>query len=459
MKRKKQNNELLSRREFFKRTAQKTLPFMAALSLPSFLFSCGDDDPINNAEGCTDCTNSCSDSCSKVCMDNCENGNNNNASGCSDCSNNCSNTCSGSAKGNVGNIEYTAVDLGLSVLWASTNLGSEKPDEYPLQYYWGDATGEATKEEMVALINRAFPFEHKKEYTISNSQYDIAHTLCENGWRLPTRTEIYELCEFCTSQYENRNGVDGVKIEGPNGNSIFVACLYSSTKQGWCLSDRSSCWTYSDGDERNYTELFFDGDKDWKLQTIASTSSKDGANFVSRGAVRPVRNGGSGCTECAAGCTTLCTVTCTNSCGEACSTGCTDSCKYGCNDTCKESCKDTCKGNCKDTCKDNCGNSCVDSCSDGCKNECSGGCKNGCTGGCQGSCSNSCTGDCKEQCSSFCAVSCSNDCSGGCRGGCLGSCENTCENACPQSCGAQCGGSCGFNCSFSCGTTCHRTAF
>ena len=131
---KKQKDKLLSRREFFKRTAQKTLPFMAALSLPSFLFSCGDDDPINNAEGCTDCTNSCSDSCSKVCMDNCENGSNNSSSGCSDCSNNCkngcqescANDCKGESENNGGNngSKYTAIDLGLGVLWATFNVGA-----------------------------------------------------------------------------------------------------------------------------------------------------------------------------------------------------------------------------------------------------------------------------------------------------------------------------------------------
>lgn len=120
MKSKRQSYEFLSRREFFKRTAQKTLLFMADISL-FFLFGNEDNEPINNAGMCTERTNSCPYSGSDICMDNCENEKNNNSSGYPGYSNNYENSYSRLAQEDVRNIGYAAIDVELSTLWASTN--------------------------------------------------------------------------------------------------------------------------------------------------------------------------------------------------------------------------------------------------------------------------------------------------------------------------------------------------
>lgn len=406
MKREKQNDELLSRREFFKRTAQKILPFMAAMSLPSFLFSCGDDDPINNAEGCTDCTNSCSDSCSKVCMDNCENENSNNSSGCSDCSNECSVNCAedcnngaeGGNEGNVedptGEIEY-AVDLGLSVLWAAFNVGASTPDDDGEWAGWGDYTGKKTS------VNPSdYPNDNPPE-DISGTQYDIARVQWGDGWRLPSREEFGELRK-CTHEDFVLNGVKGIKVTGVNGNSLFLP-LGGMRHEGKLYStDGAFFWT---GEKRN------------------NDTHAYAYNFVSLGSVdlyrydqiriRPVLDKGNiiGCRECSSGCIAGCSSTCSGNCVGGCETSCTDSC--------------------------------INGCKDGCMDACQGGCKKECT----------------EGCISYCAASCSNDCGGGCRQECLGTCQGNCKNTCPSSCGAGCSSNCGFNCSWDCGHTCHKTAF
>ncbi len=55
-----------------------------------------------------------------------------------------------------------------------------------------------------------------------NAQYDAAVANWGGSWRMPTIGEMQELddnCEFESTQY---NGVDGIKVIGPNGNAIFL---------------------------------------------------------------------------------------------------------------------------------------------------------------------------------------------------------------------------------------------
>lgn len=477
MNNKDKHKELLSRRDFFRKAATSTLPFIAAMTIPSIFTSCSSE-PIPSKSGCDGCSSSCEGSCDKSCSGSCEEScagsSSNSGSSCSDCSSSCKNTCSttcsdsctGSSTGE-NNTEFVGVDLGLSVLWATFDIGSTKPDAYPQSYYWGDNTGKATKEEIKALISKQFPYENGKEFNISGTEYDIAHISIGNGWRLPTKIELDELCALCTYQYEKKNGIEGIKIKGPNGKSIFIAKNFATATYVERISSYSSCHTYENDDKRRaYYSLFYKEDNQ-QLEAIGFSYLLEGQDYVPRIAIRPVKSGGSGCNDCSSGCTTLCSKTCSGGCKETCSGSCKETCSEGCKEgclgeckeTCKYTCQTTCQNECKESCKNTCSSGCSTECTGGCKTGCSGGCKSGCTGGCQTGCSDSCKDQCKGNCSSYCAVSCSNDCSGDCRSGCLGSCEYSCQNTCEGQCTTGCGGSCGFSCSFSCGNTCHKTAF
>jgi hypothetical protein len=51
---------------------------------------------------------------------------------------------------------------------------------------------------------------------------DVAAVKWGGTWRMPTENEIDELCNNCTWTWITKNQVNGCKIEGPNGNCIFL---------------------------------------------------------------------------------------------------------------------------------------------------------------------------------------------------------------------------------------------
>ena len=109
------------------------------------------------------------------------------------------------------------VDLGLSVKWATCNVGAETPERYGNYYAWGEVE---TKSE----YTQANSLRYRKKISdfSGNPTYDVASFNWGGDWRMPTRNEILELKNNCTWIFTTQNGVKGCKVEGPNGNSIFI---------------------------------------------------------------------------------------------------------------------------------------------------------------------------------------------------------------------------------------------
>lgn len=114
------------------------------------------------------------------------------------------------------------VDLGLSVKWATCNLGADAPEVIGDYYAWGET---ATKNEYTDATY--FDSEYSI-YTISGkrniygSSRDAAYVNLGENWRMPTTEEIGELINSCTWQEEELNGVRGMRGTASNGNSIFL---------------------------------------------------------------------------------------------------------------------------------------------------------------------------------------------------------------------------------------------
>lgn len=108
-----------------------------------------------------------------------------------------------------------AVDLGLSVRWAEYNLGTRAPEESGFFFAWGE-----TKEKK--NYNEKSSKSIRKDYKDLSPKQDAATVLWGKDWRMPTDDEIYELIKKCTWELTELNGVEGFKVTGPNGNSIFL---------------------------------------------------------------------------------------------------------------------------------------------------------------------------------------------------------------------------------------------
>lgn len=124
------------------------------------------------------------------------------------------------------------VDLGLSVKWATCNVGAVKPSDYGDYFAWG---GISPKSKYI----QANTFTYKKSMNdiSGNPQYDAASANWGGTWRMPTRSEIDELVDKCTRKEMTYDGCNGYLITGPNGKSIFLPAT------GW----------------RDGSTLFFDG--------------------------------------------------------------------------------------------------------------------------------------------------------------------------------------------------------
>jgi hypothetical protein len=109
-----------------------------------------------------------------------------------------------------------AVDLGLSVKWASCNVGATKPEGYGGLYGWADPSGTKTSANLDDYPSANPPS------NISGTEYDMARARWGGNWRLPTKAEMQELVDSCTWTWTTQNGVNGYKVAGKNGNSIFL---------------------------------------------------------------------------------------------------------------------------------------------------------------------------------------------------------------------------------------------
>lgn len=371
MNNKNKHKELLTRREFFRKAAKGTLPFIAAMTLPSFLSSCGggNDDPINT--GCDGCSGSCEavcqESCSAGCKESCTNSNAN--SSCSDCSatcesgckEECSNTCKNSAKDNNDNSEendnHTAVDLGLGALWSTCNYGATSEEDFGKYVCWADPTGEKTTSYEVDYYSTSNP-----PTNISGTQYDVARMQWKNGWRIPTQNEAKELINKCSWKFETLKGIPGQRITGPNGKSIFLPLAGHYYKEkAYNIKEASNYWTATADTKPSYD---INGKKNPVNSAYVLNFGTNNGNGTAnnsllfadaRAVIRPVKDSSKGCKDCASGCSSGCA----NSCDNSCTAYCTSSCTASCGEDCTNGCTDNCHGQCQNACVKACDDQCV----------------------------------------------------------------------------------------------------
>lgn len=121
------------------------------------------------------------------------------------------------------------VDLGLSVCWASCNLGAVTPEASGSYYAWGAI---AEQERYDGLIPEKFQ--------------DVANVLLGDSWRIPTYAECEELVSNCDWEWTETDDTSGFTVKSRvNGNSIFIpAAGYWTDRK---IQNCGYYWTSSTG--------------------------------------------------------------------------------------------------------------------------------------------------------------------------------------------------------------------
>lgn len=127
--------------------------------------------------------------------------------------------------------DYRYVDLGLpsGTLWATCNVGAQKPTEHGLFFQWGDIIGYKPSD------GKMFSWPNYKFYNIGNAyvtkytatdkkkkldlEDDAVHAHMGGDWRMPTREQLEELLFYRESFVSiNKLGVNICR----NKQNLFI---------------------------------------------------------------------------------------------------------------------------------------------------------------------------------------------------------------------------------------------
>ncbi|MBO4263460.1 MAG: hypothetical protein J5871_02120 [Bacteroidales bacterium] len=131
------------------------------------------------------------------------------------------------------------VDMGLSVKWATYNVGAFAPEEYGAYFAWGETTPKATyswstykysngdNDTLTKYCNNSsYGYNGYTDYkTVLDLGDDAARVNWGGNWRMPTDAEWTELrnTSNCTWTWTTLSGVNGMKVTSKKtGNSIFL---------------------------------------------------------------------------------------------------------------------------------------------------------------------------------------------------------------------------------------------
>ena len=191
------------------------------------------------------------------------------------------------------------VDLGLSVDWASWNVGATAPEEYGNYFAWGETQKKVKytwnnykwcdgSSSSLTKYNTNSTYGTVDNKTTLELGDDAARANYGGYWRMPTEDEWAELKSECTWKWTTINGVYGRKVtSGKTGYTdkwIFLpAAGYRDNSSYFNLGVAGAYWSsslYTDGPDAAWSAYFDSGD------------NERNGRFRARGlSVRPVYGG------------------------------------------------------------------------------------------------------------------------------------------------------------------------
>ncbi len=161
------------------------------------------------------------------------------------------------ATNSIGGIynEHEYIDLGLpsGLLWATCNVGANRPQEYGYYFAWGEIQ---TKEEYnwnnykyfrgselyITKYNTDPDNGYVDNRTVLLSADDAATANWGFGWRMPTKEEWEELLQNTTKTSDILNGVEVTCFRGANGAILYLP--EAGYRSGHYLCDDGSVCLY-----------------------------------------------------------------------------------------------------------------------------------------------------------------------------------------------------------------------
>lgn len=156
------------------------------------------------------------------------------------------------------------VDLGLpsGIKWATANIGADTETDAGLYFWWGDIEGHLASERYDFSENNRtiITYNKPKEWLVEHGvitgdgiltdEYDAARQHWGGNWRMPSEKDLKELCDYCAWNWASKNGKTGIRISGPNGNTLFLPSTGSITSTGLSgVNYGGSYWSSSLSDE------------------------------------------------------------------------------------------------------------------------------------------------------------------------------------------------------------------
>lgn len=176
-----------------------------------------------------------------------------------------------------------AVDLGLSVKWASWNVGASKIADYGGLYGAGDPTGLKTS-------TNYLDYYWVDGDNICGTEYDLAHVKWGGTWRLPSIDELKELKENCT--WTHNVIVDEIKgsiAKGPNGNELFFPYGGSRGGANAGFGNWASVWSGKIGNTGSTSYIMYShGYLDLDINLPSGTVRLDACECQDGQSIRPV---------------------------------------------------------------------------------------------------------------------------------------------------------------------------
>ena len=187
--------------------------------------------------------------------------------------------------------DIKAVDLGLSVRWASANLGARSETENGYFIAWGELAPKQGRYEWESYKFCNEVYDGDRDYSkfskyVTDSRWgevdgktrldledDAAHDFLGGDWRMPTPEEFQELVDNCTFENVGLNGHTVMKATGPNGNYILFPHSGSTS-----VVDEIYCWTTDMSPGANQHAIcygiqsfFGEGYKSWEDRFVGMT--------------------------------------------------------------------------------------------------------------------------------------------------------------------------------------------